>query len=225
MKTKLLLIAGLVLFGALSSSAQCTFETLFPLKWGAPRYSINEYYNSSRDFQTSKDSIRGSAFEHGLNYFFTARHLNLSFFSYQNTGTHPCFKSGNVVLNCIANDSGLVAYNYQVTFPASEHQAYLAVLDSMKAMMQKKFTYNSTVKTPTKSLDANNQPLSGYGVCVYFNDEPIVSTNLTYPQFVIRAGYLAKQPAPASNGTIANQAEEIQFYRIEILYKMPSPKW
>jgi hypothetical protein len=222
---KTLILLVLTAFSTFSSVAQCSFESLFPLSWGSPRYSINEHFNTSPLFHPSKDSIRGSAFEHGLDYFFTARNMRLSFFSYENTGNHPCLNTGHVVLNCIANDSGLVAYNYQVTYPASEHAAYVATLDSLKAMMQKKFTYNSTVKTPTKAIDANNSPLAGYGVCVYFNDEPIVSTNLTYPQFVIRAGYLAKQPAASTNGSVSNQAEEIQYYRIEILYKKTMPKW
>jgi hypothetical protein len=126
-------------------------------------------------------------------------------------------------VNGIANDSGLVAYNYQVTYPASEKAAYFEVLDSLKAMMQKKFTYNSTVKNPTRSFDANGKELTGEGVSVYYNNEPIVTSNLTYPQFVIRAGYLAKKPDPANNKTIVNQAENVEFYRLEILYKTAQP--
>jgi hypothetical protein len=224
MKKTLLALCGALPFTG-SLNAQCTFETLFPLKWGAPKYSINEYYQNSPVYQTSKDTIRGSAFEHGQNYFFMSRNMDLAFFSYQSMGSHPCFSTGNVVLNCVANDSGLVAYNYQVTFPASEKAAYFAVLDSMKAMMQKKFTYNSTVKNPTKSMSANGQALSGEGVSIYFNNEPVVSSNLTYPQFVIRAGYLGKKPEPSTNSTIVNQAEDVEFYRLEILYKMSLPKW
>jgi alpha-glucosidase (family GH31 glycosyl hydrolase) len=101
----------------------------------------------------------------------------------------------------------------------------MAVIDSMKLMMQKKFTYNSTVKNPTKSLDANGKELTGEGVSIYYNNEPIVSTNLTYPQFVVRAGYLARKPQPSDGKTLTNQAEDVEFYRLEILYKKTMPKW
>lgn len=222
---KIVLLLALLASVWQSGNAQCTFETLFPLQWGAPKYSINEYYQTSPLYQTSKDTIRGSAFEHGLNYLFTARNMDLYFFSYQAIGTHPCFKSGHVILNCIANDSGLVAYNFQVTFAATEKAAYMSVIDSMRVMMEKKFTYNSTVKNPTKALDANGKELAGEGVSVYFNNEPIVHSNLTYPQFVIRAGYLGEKPATTDSKMIVNQAEDVEFYRLEILYKKPQPKW
>jgi hypothetical protein len=101
----------------------------------------------------------------------------------------------------------------------------MSVIDSMRVMMEKKFTYNSTVKNPTKALDANGKELAGEGVSVYFNNEPIVHSNLTYPQFVIRAGYLGEKPATTDSKMIVNQAEDVEFYRLEILYKRPQPKW
>jgi len=222
---KIYLAALLLAFSWSGSIAQCSFETLFPLTWGSSKYSINEYYQSSGLFETSTDTIRKSAFEHGLDYLFTARNMTLAFYSYKNKMDHPCFKSGHIVLNCIANDSGLVAYNFQVTYPVADHEAYLMVIDSLKAMMQKKFAYNSTVKNPTKAFDANGNELEGEGVSVYFNDEPIISSNLTYPQFVIRAGFLATKAPPSNGAMIPNQAEDIQYYRIEILYKKTMPKW
>jgi hypothetical protein len=219
MKKLLLILTCAMVTGGISS-AQCTFEALFPLPWGASKFAINEHYQTSPYYQTSKDTIRGTSFEHGLNYFFMARNMNL-----ESLGTHPCFKTGHVILNGIANDSGLVAYNFQVTFPATEKVAYFAVIDSMKAMMAKKFTYTSTVNTPTKSFDANGNVLTGEGVSVYFNNEPVVSNNLTYPQFVVRAGYLARKPEQNNSQHIVNQAENIEFYRLEILYKVAQPKW
>jgi len=220
---KILLITFVSLFSLNQLSAQCTFESLFPLSWGTSKYTINEHFNSSPVFQRANDTIRGSVFEHGLDYLFTARNMDLYFYSYTNKVPHPCFKLGDIVLNCIANDSGVVAYNYQVTFPASRHAEYLAVVDSLRAMMQKKFTYTSSVKNTTKATAPDGSILTGEGVCFYFNNEPIIHTNLTYPQFVVRGGFLAKKPAPAGSGNvIMNQAEEIQYYRIEILYKRPT---
>jgi hypothetical protein len=223
--TKFLTLGTAFLLSWTASISQCTFESLFPLSWGAPKYSINEYYQGSPLYQTSRDTIRGSAFVHGLDYFFTARNLNLSFYSYQATQKHPCFKSVHVIVNCIASDSGLVAYNYQVTYPATEKVAYMAMIDSLRAMMEKKYTYSSMVKVPTTAIDATGKELSGEGVCYYFNNEPVVASNLTYPQFVVRAGYLAEKPKPSDGKTITNSAEEVAFYRLEILYKMAQPKW
>ena len=92
--------------------------------------------------------------------------------------------------------------------------------------MAKQFTYQSSVENKTVALDATGNKLEGDGVCVYFNDHPIVPTNLTYAQFVIRAGYLAKKPAATSDKKVLiNQAEDVQYYRIEILYKRPQPTW
>jgi hypothetical protein len=222
---KILLAFCCAVLSAGPINAQCTFESLFPLKWGASTFAFNEHFQNDSIFRTSEDTIRGSAFEHGQNYFFTARNMKLGVYSYQSFGMHPCFRSGKVIVNGVANDSGLVAYNYQVTYPAAEKAMYMAVLDSMKAMMSKKFGYNSTVKNPTKSMDAEGNLLTGEGVSVYYNNEPIISSNLTYPQFVIRAGYLGKKPAKSSDSTLMNQAEDVQYYLLEILYKFEYPKW
>lgn len=223
---KIVLTLAVGILTALQSYSQCSFETLFPLPWGVSKYMINEKYNSNPVFKVGKDTITGSAFRHGLDYFFTARNMRLYFYSYNNAVPHPCFMSGNVTVNAIANDSGLVAYNYQVTFPADQRMAYAQAVDSLRKMMEKKYVYHSNVETKTEALDAAGNTLTGEGICVYYNDEPIINTNLTYPPFVIRAGYLAKsRTAQGSSGVILNQAENIAFYRIEILYKMKRDSW
>ncbi len=219
---KKLQLVILALFLSISSlQAQCTFEALFPLKWGTSKYSINENLMSNKLYTRGQDTIQGSVFQHGLNYLFTVRNMNLGFYTVNNVGTHPCFKTANVTLNLIANDSGLVAYVYQVTFPAEKRDEYMSVLDSMRVMMAKKFTYFSAVETKTMANEAGGTVLTGEGISFYFNEEPILSSNLTYPQFVVRGGYLAKKPAGDESKVFTNQAEEIQYYRIEILYKMP----
>ncbi len=211
---------------AFQGYSQCTFETLFPLKWGASRFLINEHYQSNPIYKVGGDTITGSIFLHGLDYFFTARNMRLYFYSYTNVQPHPCFKTGSITLNAIANDSGLVAYNYQVTFPASQKEAYLQMVDSLRKMMDKKFVYHSSVENHTESMDTSGAKLTGHGVCVYYNDEPIISSNLTYPPFVIRAGYLAKQPQTSEeNKVVMNQAEQIAYYRVEILYKVMRTSW
>ncbi len=219
---KKLQLLTLALFLSLSSlQAQCTFEALFPLKWGTSKYMINEHFMSNKSYTRGKDTVQGSVFLHGLNYLHTVRNMNLSFYTFTNVVSHPCFNAANVALNIIANDSGLVAYAYQVTYPATMHKEYLGVLDSMRTMMTKKFTYFNTVENKTRALDVSGSELTGEGVSYYFNDEPILSQNLTYPQYVIRGGYLAKKPAGENSKVFTNQAEEIQYYTIEILYKMP----
>jgi len=218
---KKLQLVILALFLSISSlQAQCTFEALFPLKWGTSKYMINEHFITNKLYTRGPDSIQGSVFQHGLNYLFTVRNMNLNFFTFTNAATHPCFNAANVTLNIIANDSGLVAYAYQVIYPATMHKEYLGVLDSMRVMMTQKFTYFSTVENKTKAMDVSGSELTGNGVSYYFNDEPVLSQNLTYPQFVIRGGYLAKKPAGDNSKVFTNQAEEIQYYTIEILYKM-----
>jgi len=224
MKKQLIIILTALLVGT-NLQAQCTFETLFPLEFGAGKHAIAEKYGNIPIFQAGQDTIRGSVFQHGLNYIYTVRNFDLYVFSYENVSPHPCFGSGDVVLNCIANDSGLVAYLFQVTYPASKRLEFLTVVDSLKNMMKQKFVYQSTVENKTKATDTTGYELTGDGVCVYFNDHPIVPNNLTYPQFVIRAGYLAKSPKPSENGVLMNQASEIQYYRIEILFKRRQPDW
>lgn len=219
---KKLQLLVLALFLSLTSlQAQCTFESLFPLNWGTSRYMINEHFMSESLYKRGPDTIQASVFQHGLNYLFTARNMNLSFFSFNNVASHPCFNAANVTLNIVANDSGLVAYVYQVTYPATMHKEYLGVIDSMRTMMNKKFTYYSTVENKTQAMDVSGSTLTGEGVSYYFNSEPILSHNLTYPPYVIRGGYLAKKPGGEDSKVFTNQAEEIQYYRIEILYKMP----
>lgn len=223
---KFLLIICIGLLSVFQLQAQCTFESLFPLKWLGGKHAITETYSTSPFFQKANDTIRGTAFETGLDYLFTARNMDLFFYAYRNKSPHPCFALGDVVLNCVANDSGLVAYNYQVTYPASRRTEFYAVVDSLQNMMKSKFTYNSSVKNTTKATGPGGEMLTGEGVCVYFNNEPVVTTNLTYPQFVIRAGYLAKKStAPKDSKVIINSAEEVEYYRLEILYKRPQPKW
>jgi hypothetical protein len=223
---KFSLVLLLSLFAIFQINAQCTFESLFPIKWGGAKYAVNEYYNASPLFQKGNDTIRGSVFQHGLDYWFTGRNLNLTAYSYTNIAPHPCFMSGDIVVNCITSDSGLVAYNYQVTYPASRKNEFQTVIDSMRSMMKNQFTYTSAVDNKTAAMDASGIELTGEGVSVYFNDQPIVHTNLTYPQMVIRGGYLAKKPAKSSDPKVMiNQAEDVQYYRIEILYKRAQPKW
>ncbi len=219
------MISAACLLWVLQVPAQCTFESLFPLGWGTGKFPINEKYSNDSIFRPGNDTITGSVFEHGLDYFFTVRHMDLYIFAYKNVMPHYCFKSGEIVLNCIAGDSGLVAYNYQVTYPATKRDEFLAVVDSLRGMMEKKFTYHASIKNTTRARDAQGIELTGEGTCVYFNDQPVIKSNLTYAQFVIRAGYLAKQPAKSESNMMMNQAEQIQFYRIEILYKRPQPSW
>src|SRR4030095_10730774 len=222
---KLSLFLLVTLFTGIQLKAQCTFESLFPLDFGAGKHAIQDKYGANPIFTPGDDTIRGSVFQHGLNYIWTVRNYDLYIFSYVNVAHHPCFGSGDIVLNCIANDSGLVAYNYQVTYAASSKPEFMAVVDSLKKMMSQKFTYTSTVENKTKATDSAGVELSGDGVSVYYNDHPVVANNLTYPQFVIRAGYLEKKPKSSQDGVLMNQASDIQYYRIEILFKRRQPDW
>jgi len=206
-------------------NAQCTFESLFPLKFDAGKYNIVEYYANNPVYTKGKDTLNASVFVTGLDYFYTKRNLDLGIYSYTNIAPHPCFKSGDIVLNCVASDSGLLAYNYQVTYAATSRDEFMSVVDSLRNMMKGKFVYHSMVDNKTTAVDTSGQPLSGEGACVYYNDQPIVPSNLTYPQMVIRAGYLSKKPGKSKDGVHVNQAEEVQYYRIEILYKKIQPKW
>ena len=221
-KQFIIILAGLLIGTQLK--AQCTFESLFPLDFGAGKHLIQNRYGANPIFIPAQDTIRGSVFDHGLDYFWTVRNFDIEIFSYTNVAHHPCFGSGDIVLNCIANDSGLVAYNYQVTYADTNKPEFMAVVDSLKKMMTKKFTYTGMVETKTSAIDETGAELSGDGVSVYFNDQPVVSSNLTYPQFVIRAGYLEKKPKSSDN-VYLNQASKIQYYRIEIVFKRRQPDW
>ena len=88
---KIALSLFILLFAGFQLKAQCTFESLFPLKWGASQYSINEYYSGNASWQKGKDTIRTSIFQHGLDYFFTVRNMDLDIFSYTNFVPNPCF--------------------------------------------------------------------------------------------------------------------------------------
>jgi len=213
------IIVSIIVFAG-TTNAQCTFEDLFPLKWSQSAYEVNEQFQSDKRFKTSHDTIRSSAFKHHQDYFRTVRNMNLSFYAYASAENHDCFKSGDVTLICIANDSGLYAYSYMVNYPIEEKETYHSVIDSLKKMMNNKFTYSSNIKN---KLQAG--ALAGDGVSVYFDQQPIISTNLTYAPMAIRVGYLAKQPDSMGGNGIPNSAEEIQYYRIEILYKKQMPKW
>jgi hypothetical protein len=199
--------------------AQCTFDDLFPLDWKKSAFEVDEQFQSDPRFKVSHDTIRASAFKHNQDYFRTVRNMNLKFYAYKSAAFHECFQSGDITLICIANDSGLYAYSYMINYPAEERDTYVNVLDSLKSMMKNKYVYSSNVKN---TLNAGN--LSGEGVSLYYNNEPVIHDNLTYVPMVIRVGNLAQLGENQGGDGIPNQAGEIKYYRLEILFKKPMPK-
>ncbi len=198
-------------------NAQCTYEDLFPYSWGTSAFEVNEHFQSDPRFEIASDTIRASAFQHHQDYFRMVRNMNLSFYGYKSVNYHDCLKSGNITLVCIANDSGLVAYSYMIDYPAEERDNYNQVLDSLKSMMQGKFVYSSNVKN---KLQAGN--MSGDGISIYFDEQPIIPDNLKIAPMAIRVGSLSEAP---EGSEASNRAGPIKFYRLEILYKKSIQKW
>lgn len=196
--------------------SQCSFEELFPLRWGRSGFMINEYYQGRQAYLVDTAGIPASIFEHHQDYFKTARHLNLKFFVY-NAPYQPCFRTYNVKISAIASDSGLLAYRFIAEYPFDKQKDYFLVVDSLRKLMSSKYIYTKNFENLTNQGDS----LKGEGNSFYYNNQPVNKENLTYPPAVIRAGYVGRQPVQNATkpGIAVNSATIIDKYVIEVLYK------